>query len=266
MNKLVLRTSALVTALYLVFSAYVLRYFEFPLNATTAGTFGDSFGALNCLFSGLGFAAVLVTLWLQQRQINAQAKEHHEEKQKERSKFNLDTCLEAYEQACDILENLNNDRETWIRAARLVLHGKKLAEGVTLDEHRRVLEYRRLEYRAIFNRILTTHAGAFFYGVRELENLDEAARQSTASSEHNGRVVISTSHELAEASIYAIWEAAQWPTDYVDPLGQKFSEDERAKLSLFFPGLAQFFEHKKQWRSFSGELRPRNVNATQLES
>lgn len=263
MNRKILFASALVTAIFLAFSIYVLQFFEFPLNNATAGTFGDAFGALNCLFSGLGFAAVLVTLWQQQRQIDAQTSEQFEEKQKERSKFNLDTSLEAYEQACRLLENFNNDRETWIRAARLVLHGKKLAEGVTIDEHKRVLEYRRLEYRAFFSRLLATHGSAFFYGVREIGNLDEAARESTARTERNGRVVISDNHELAEASIYAIWEAAQWPLDYVDPLGEKFSDDERSKLILFYPGLAQFLEHKRTWRSFGGELHRRDVNVAQ---
>jgi hypothetical protein len=265
MNRKILFAGAFVTTIFLGFSIYILQYFEFPLTNTTAGTFGDAFGVLNCLFSGLGFVAVLVTLWQQQRQIDTQAAELIEEKQKERSKFNLDTSLEAYQQACSLLENFNNDRETWIRAARLVLHGKKLAEGVTIDEHRRVLEYRRLEYRAFFSKLLATHGGAFFYGDREIGDLDEAARASTSRNERNGRVIISDNKELSEASIYAIWEAAQWPTDYVDPLGEKFSEDERSNLILFYPGLAQFLEHKKNWRSVGGQLRRRDTNLAQAE-
>lgn len=43
------------------------------------GQWGDTFGALNALFAALGFSAVLLTLWLQQQQIqDARRQQHHE--------------------------------------------------------------------------------------------------------------------------------------------------------------------------------------------
>lgn len=42
---------------------------------TRYGSFGDLFGALNCLFTGLAFASVVVTLLLQQKQISEQKEE-----------------------------------------------------------------------------------------------------------------------------------------------------------------------------------------------
>lgn len=39
---------------------------------SSLGSFGDSFGVLNTLFSGLGFSGLLITLFYQQRQINSQ--------------------------------------------------------------------------------------------------------------------------------------------------------------------------------------------------
>ena len=40
-----------------------------------AGTFGDSFGALNTLFTGLAFAAVVISVWFQRADLNATLKE-----------------------------------------------------------------------------------------------------------------------------------------------------------------------------------------------
>lgn len=39
---------------------------------SAAGTFGDAFGTINALFSGLALAAVAATLWLTQQQIELQ--------------------------------------------------------------------------------------------------------------------------------------------------------------------------------------------------
>lgn len=44
-------------------------------NADGPGTFGDQFGAINALFTGLSFAAIIITLRLQQQELNAQRRE-----------------------------------------------------------------------------------------------------------------------------------------------------------------------------------------------
>lgn len=50
-------------------------YFDAPdidLTPQNAGLFGDSFGALNAIFSGLAFSALLVTIFQQQKEISEQ--------------------------------------------------------------------------------------------------------------------------------------------------------------------------------------------------
>jgi len=47
----------------------------FPSDLASRGQFGDSFGVLNALFTGLGFAGLLVTIGLQQRQIRRQSED-----------------------------------------------------------------------------------------------------------------------------------------------------------------------------------------------
>lgn len=57
---------------WLFYSGYI------PLkgaNLEEKGQFGDSFGVLNSLFTGLGFGGLVVTLLLQQKQIKQQEKE-----------------------------------------------------------------------------------------------------------------------------------------------------------------------------------------------
>ena len=45
------------------------------LSVDKAGVFGDSFGVLNALFSGLAFAGVIITMLLQKEQLELQLKE-----------------------------------------------------------------------------------------------------------------------------------------------------------------------------------------------
>lgn len=50
-----------------------------PKGLGEKGQFGDSFGVLNSLFTGLGFAGLVVTLIMQQRQIRKQSEEFQEQ-------------------------------------------------------------------------------------------------------------------------------------------------------------------------------------------
>src|SRR5947209_8789958 len=67
-----------------------------------------------------------------------------------KSAFNLKGFRKAFDHAQSLLSNGNNDRATWIEAARSLAHGDVLAQGVTIAEHKRVLELERLKYRGFF--------------------------------------------------------------------------------------------------------------------
>lgn len=57
---------------------YLTNYFEWNIRAKddpNLGTFGDTFGALNTLFSGLAFATLIITLFLQRKELQEQRKE-----------------------------------------------------------------------------------------------------------------------------------------------------------------------------------------------
>lgn len=174
-----------------------------------------------------------------------------------RSKFYLEACAKAYEEVRDLLAGNNNDRAKWIAAGRALTHAKRLADNVTLPEHSIVLELDKLKNRKFFHEALASKPAAFFYGVEDHSvATDEAARLSTAAEKRAGTITTSTLHELSEKSLYAVWEAAQWPNPYDDPLGRTFSAEEKGQMLVLFPGLHEYLEHKEQWHSASGKLFP----------
>lgn len=66
---------ALIFIVYTLFLLYVITNAVNKDALGELGAFGDSFGTLNTLFSGLGFSGLLITLFIQQKQIKTQEKE-----------------------------------------------------------------------------------------------------------------------------------------------------------------------------------------------
>jgi hypothetical protein len=211
---------------------------------------------LDPLINGLS-AGILVALGAQ---LFSQGKNMRDTSER-RSLFYLESCVTAYEEASKILQDGNNERVKWIGAGRALGHAKELATMVTEDTHLRVLELHRLKYRNIFNDAISEKTPAFFYGVQDSSMAtDEAAKLSTAREERGGRTVTSTLEELSDKSLYAVWEAAQWPTDYQDPLDRGFTEEEKGRLIVLFPGLHEYLAHKECFVSASGKLLPKNAD------
>jgi hypothetical protein len=132
------------------------------------------------------------------------AREAADAKEK-RSRFYLDSCVMAYEEAQNLLVDGNNDRAAWIAAARALKHAQKLSTEVDVDEHRRVLELHQLKYRRLLGLILWDKPGAFFYGVQDTSvPIAEAAAASTAPGTRAGRIQASILKELSEESLHAV--------------------------------------------------------------
>lgn len=228
------------------------------------GQLGDSFGVLNSFFSGLGFAAIVVTLWIQQKQIEvqqeqikAQEKERLEEVAERRSLFNMESAIDATERASKLLHDGNNDRRKWIEAARLLGHAKVLGEGVTIDCHQRVLEASKLRYRRFFSDLLENKTAAFFYGVDSKLKTFSAAEKSSAPEAGNSGNSISSIRQLVPESIYRVWEAGQWSVDFEDPVGPTFSSEDIRILKCRAEGLAEYIGFNDRYRSLGGQLHER---------
>lgn len=99
-NESMKKTIAICTIAILVVcllwgSSWYLEY-KYISNPTVRGTFGDMFGAVNALFSGLAFAGMIITLLQQKEELSLQRKELEDtrkelEGQKEQQKTQNDT-------------------------------------------------------------------------------------------------------------------------------------------------------------------------------
>jgi hypothetical protein len=176
----------------------------------------------------------------------SKARERGEAEEKQ-SLFYLQSCERAYEEAWLLLSDHNNDRVKWTAAARAITHAKDLSAKVTLEAHRNVLEVYQLKYRHLFAGVIRDRPAAFFYGVEDTSmSLDDAARASSKPDDClPGPIKTSTSkRRLSEEFLHIVWEAADLPKDYQDPLdGRRFSEKDKHHLRLLDHGLYAFLEH-----------------------
>lgn len=241
---------------FALFMFFWIRPFVQQEGMALAGQYGDSFGALNCIFSGLGFSVIITTLIFQQGQIRRQIDKENSEVEERRSLFNLKAWEDANIKAKALLQDGNNDRATWIQAARVVGHAKVLAKGVSIENHQRVMELKSLEYRSFFRQLLQDKTGSFFYGTpHEYSSIDEAAAASSIATEKNERYIFD-SKVLSEKSIFAIVGAAEWPENYTDPIDEGFPKEFESTVFLY-DGLREFLNHTRMWHSFNGELKRR---------
>lgn len=218
-------------------------------NLNDRGVIGDSYGVITSLCSALGFAGVLLTIWLQGR--HGRYLEAHQ-----RSLFKLEAVKRAYGKAKDLLDDDNGDRATWIIAGRLLEHVRELADGVTAREHWLDLEVTHLEYRPFFADVIDSKDGAFFYGHpgRGMP-LDQVAAATSLPPPGMYEQQIPLI-PLDEASIYSVWKAGQFPEEYEDPLEGRFTREDRRKMTAT-SGLKQYLLHKLRYISLQGTLHER---------
>ncbi|WP_439853030.1 putative phage abortive infection protein [Pseudomonas syringae] len=102
-----------VYVLYFAFLYHGLTHLakeEDALVGVRAGTFGDAFGTLNALFSGMAFAGVMITLLLQRRDLAA-SHDQNSKQQAESQFYNMLTLQQQVVQGFD-LHRKGNDAHT----------------------------------------------------------------------------------------------------------------------------------------------------------
>jgi hypothetical protein len=108
----------------LIFFSFYYGYF--PLKGEgleQRGQFGDSFGVLNSLFSGLGFGGLIVTLLLQQKQIRQQEKQITAQQESDLVRHYEDTLYHLLSKYQEILGEVANSRAN--------LRGRSVLRGST---------------------------------------------------------------------------------------------------------------------------------------
>ena len=183
----------------------------------------------------------------------------------QKSQFALQSALDAYEQAYNLLKNRNNDRVTWVSAARILEHGNRISKKVSEETHRDILEIQRIRYRHVLGELLGSDdhpiSASFFYGQKDdTSDLDTAAMESTRredvphSPETGWKKPVMKS--IPESALFIIWKFAQYPENYEDVVEGRFPEDilNSHPDTFFRPALFEYLRHQRKWVSINGKL------------
>lgn len=109
-------------------------------NYEEKGQFGDSFGVLNSLFTGLGFGGLIITLMLQQKQINQQEQEVITQRKAECIQHYEDTLFKLLELYLNTLSEISNSHNS-IQGRHVLYNSNRRAldairkEGAQLIPH-----------------------------------------------------------------------------------------------------------------------------------
>lgn len=152
-----------------------------------------------------------------------------------RSKFYLEESISGIDKAYGLLKDRNNDRVTWILAARILSRVRMLAKEVSGPAHLSVLEVHKDVYRLNFSEILfydVKDKGAFFYGVENHDDDLDVARAFQATCEDL--------LNIPEAAIAEVMHFAHFPANYVDTLNSNIEDEQLATIDHFFPSLNDY--------------------------
>ena len=190
---------------------------------------------------------------------------HGKEKAYTKSHFAFHSAVESYDRAVEVLSDGNNDRVTWISAARVIERANRISEKITEQVHKDFLEVHLERYRLRMAEILgydnSNKGAAFFYGAESADvDVDTAAKNSSRPEQtaYGTKGALNYIPETTLATLYAI---AGYPRDYEDPLKK---ESLQAKIGMEmragFPGLYDYLMHRAEYDTFNGRLVKRNGN------
>jgi len=183
---------------------------------------------------------------------------HRQEKAYTKSHFALQSAIESYEEAIGLLSDDNNDRVTWVAAARIIERANQISTNVTEQVHTDVLEVQLERYRRQVATVLghddPTKGGSFFYGADINEPIDTAAKIATQPILMPG-ISSGQMNYLAESSLATLYALASYPPDYDDPLSVNSCDQFMGpEMRVSFPGLYEYLSHRKEYDSISGKL------------
>jgi hypothetical protein len=155
--------------------------------------------------------------------------------------INLMLAKEGFDETYDLLKDQNNNRETWVRAARILLSSIELKNEINLPQYIKAFSHAEERLRNELYRVLQTEQddpslsdkvslpAQFFYGADNWRDsdltLDAAAIGAssliTAHSLEIDKVIPEPkSGGLSKSSVVAIYNFMQYPENYSDPLSK----------------------------------------------
>lgn len=275
--------SAIIFILIIVIAiiAFVLAFISFP---TVFELFQYDFGSseFNLLLASdrlkfLPYFVVSVAAFIALLTYLREKAKLRNEIEEKRSKIFLELAKEGLEGAYDMLKDQNNNRITWVRASRDILHALNLAKEIKTSQYfeaYRLFEEKIRHKLSLVLTVIDEKTGErqplppqFFYGVadwKELKTLDEVAKETSAQIKV-GSISIdrifeeSHSTPLSENSVVAIYNFLEYPKDYDDPLNKVKVWDEGWEHSSgVCQGAKRFVSHITSYHAFNGKLYPIN--------
>ena len=157
------------------------------------------------------------------------------------SRFYLEQSSAAIEKAYGLLSDGNNNRDTWVLAARILAQSKALHDLITTPEHKVVLDIYKDDYRARFSNLLKADIrgnAAFFFGSPVY---DEPVADAIARQEKNNQLM-----SIPESALSVVYEFARYADDYAEPLPGEFTTEQLRSMKLVYPSLFTFIAHLRR--------------------
>lgn len=201
------------------------------------GQFGDFLGGTtNPILAFLTFIGVLWTISITYEQFDNEKSRQKVEDTDKRSLFFFEQAKLGLEEVYDMLKDQNNDRVTWIKAARDLLRARNIGKSITVKEYQEA--YRLTEekirhklYLALSVYDPNTHnrnplPPQFFFGVKNWNvnrPLNDVAIEVSQKTNVYGISIDQVTPQsnilpLSSKSVIAIYDFLEFPSDYDDPL------------------------------------------------
>ncbi len=203
------------------------------------------------------------------------------ESELKKDEVNIEVVANSFNEVYELLEDMNNSRVIWIRAARVLLWANELGKTITNEAMKKSYELQKERLRTKLYLLMQREPenneqyeseslpGQFFYGIPNWEDrsitIDEAAIASHPNNTRAHLVNLSTvvpspkSSELAVSSVIAIFDFIR-ESDLLenDPLEEvKIWEGEPTSFDIF-QGPANYVAHKNKYRVVNGEIKEKN--------
>jgi hypothetical protein len=157
-----------------------------------------------------------------------------------RSRFYLDEARKGLQSAKNLLEDGNNDRRTWILAARTLAHTADLAKSITVHEHQLVYDLDRDSNRPFFHdRLLANRPdqASFFMG--------SAVPGEALPQAHTAQKQDPEPRMIPEAALKLVLSFARYPSSYDDPIGGRLNDEEMRHIRFLFPSLHSYVRYQR---------------------
>jgi hypothetical protein len=198
------------------------------------------------------------------------------ERKKQNDEIMLRLAKEGFDETYDLLKDQNNNRVTWIRAARILYDSLGLKKEVELPQYVKAFNLAEERLRNQLYRVLQTEPnnpeesdkaslpGQFFYGAKDWKDskltVDEVAVNSKSPIKSYSVSIDKVTPEpksggLTESSVVAIYNFLKYPDEYEDPLNKiKIWEGHFDDGFGLEQGPRRYIYHKQNYIVIDGKL------------